>query len=165
MGKEGTWHDVTQFCWNVFFPGRATAVSYFACLFFLSVVAQSFVTVSLLFVSTSGPTPSSTVPLLPTPVASLAACYLTESLMTACSIASWTLPPTLACVLRCRYNLVVTLNVRNLRSVYHYVSRFLTSGAEATAQSVILVQNATVCVSSWREDGCGIWETLGVTVL
>lgn len=33
MGEDWKWQDVTQFCWNVFFPGRATAVPCFACFF------------------------------------------------------------------------------------------------------------------------------------
>lgn len=39
---------------------------------------------SSVFVSTSGPTPSSTVPLRLTPVALLVGCYLMESSMTVC---------------------------------------------------------------------------------
>lgn len=38
------------------------------------------------------------------------------------------------------------------------------SGAGAN-QSVVPVQDEAVCVSPWREDGCGVWEALDHSVL
>lgn len=105
-GEEGMWQDVTlPEC--IF--SRLRYSSLWLCMLFSSCLTFKYFSavfcnwsLNVVVVSTPGPTPSSTVPPHPTPVASLVACYLMESSMRVCSIAWWTLPPTLACVLPCR---------------------------------------------------------------
>lgn len=57
--------------------------------------------------------------------------------------------------------MLFNLSPHILKSLFFF---FLISGVEANL-SVVFVQDETVCVSPWGEDGCGVWETLDQSVL
>lgn len=121
----------------------------------------------------SGPTQFSVVP-RHLALSPLGGCYSMESSMTVCWTVSWRLPAPRASALPCRCNkiasrpwccvytapvIIVLLEMEMIGCNLLFLS------GDKDGLPALRVEDEAVCVSPWREDGCGVWEALGHPVL